>query len=547
MSGESSSSSILTKRKAISDAERLLIRKRAKEHPGKQDELIKWFYQETGHQLNQSSISKIVSNKFEYLDAKDPKKDKKELESTKRSSDGDWPELEAALFEWQQRMQKSKAVITGDILKEKASKLWRALPQYEDVEEPKWSNGWLGRFKGRFKIKEYVQHGEAASAEVNLSERIQQMDDLRTLTAEYEPRNVLNMDETGLFWKQSPNRTLATEAQSGGKKAKDRITMALTSNADGSENIVSWFIGKSKNPRCLKGINRKMLRIIYRHNKSKWMTGIICEEYLQWLNNKMRGEGRKVLLIMDNFSGHELGVQLVRGLTALSNVRIAWLPPNTTSHWQPMDQGIIASFKLQYRRQWVAFMLREYEKGRNPNKTITLLKAIQWCRVAWEQGVTQETIRRCWIKSTLIKAVEQEAIVEDDQAAERAKLQEQIESLPAPAEDEERISLNDFISPENEIIVDDDRDIFASVVERYSADKEGAEEEYEEGDIEVEKVSTAKALEALETVKLWKLQQEEDTSQDTMQALDRIGREITRIKISIAKQTTLDGFFTRRD
>jgi hypothetical protein len=192
-------------------------------------------------------------------------------------------------------------------------------------------------------------------------------------------------------------------------------------------------------------------------------------------------------------------------------------------------------------------MLREYEKGRNPNKTITLLKAIQWCRVAWEQGVTQETIRRCWIKSTLIKAVEQEAIVEDDQAAERAKLQEQIESLPAPAEDEERISLNDFISPENEIIVDDDRDIFASVVERYSADKEGAEEEYEEGDIEVEKVSTAKALEALETVKLWKLQQEEDTSQDTMQALDRIGREITRIKISIAKQTTLDGFFTRRD
>jgi hypothetical protein len=40
------------------------------------------------------------------------------------------------------------------------------------------------------------------------------------------------------------------------------------------------------------------------------------------------------------------------------------------------------------------------------------------------------------------------------------------------------------------------------VVERYSADKEGAEEEHEEGDIEVEMVSTAKAIEALETVKL---------------------------------------------
>jgi hypothetical protein len=95
--------------------------------------------------------------------------------------------------------------------------------------------------------------------------------------------------------------------------------------------------------------------------------------------------------------------------------------------------------------------------------------------------------------------------------------------------------------------VDDDRDKFASVVERYGADKEGAEEEYEEGDIEVENVSTAKALEALETVKLWKLQQEGDRSQDTMQALDRIGREMARMKISTVKQTTLNRFFTRRD
>jgi DDE superfamily endonuclease/Fission yeast centromere protein N-terminal domain/Tc5 transposase DNA-binding domain len=542
-----SSSTVPAKRKAIADQERLQIRKRAKEHPGQQGDLIKWFYQETGHQLNQSSISKILSSKYEYLDMKDPKKDKKELEGTKRSSDGDWPVLEAALFEWHQGMLRCKAVITGDILKEKASKLWRALPQYEGVKEPKWSNGWLGRFKARFKIKEYVQHGEAASAEVDQPERIQQIEDLRTLTAEYEPRNVLNMDETGLFWKQSPNRTLAIEAQSGGKKSKDRITMAFTSNADGSEKFVSWIIGKSKNPRCLKNINRKMLRVIYRHNKSKWMTGIICEEYLQWLNNKMRGEGRKVLLIMDNFSGHELGVHLVGGLIALSNVRIAWLPPNTTSYWQPMDQGIIASFKVQYRRQWVAFMLREYEKGRDPNKTVTLLKAIQWYRVAWEQGVMQETIRRCWIKSTLINPTEQDPTSEDDQATERAELQEQIESLPPPTEGEERISLNEFINPESETIMDDDRDIFASVVERYGTDKEGVEEEHEEEDIEVEMVSAAKAVEALETVKLWTLQQKGDTSQDTVQALDRIGREMARMKISTVKQTTLNTFFTRRD
>ena len=32
---------------------------------------------------------------------------------------------------------------------------------------------------------------------------------------------------------------------------------------------------------------------------------------------------RKILLLLDNFSGHELGVQLIGGLEGLLNIRIA--------------------------------------------------------------------------------------------------------------------------------------------------------------------------------------------------------------------------------
>jgi hypothetical protein len=60
------------------------------------------------------------------------------------------------------------------------------------------------------------------------------------------------------------------------------------------------------------------------------MTGIICAKFLRWFNNKMRG--RKVLLLMDNFLGHELRVKLVSGKTGLSNVKIKFLPKNTTSY-----------------------------------------------------------------------------------------------------------------------------------------------------------------------------------------------------------------------
>ena len=77
------------------------------------------------------------------------------------------------------------------------------------------------------------------------------------------------MDETGLFWKMTPNRTLATKAKSGTKKSKDRITITLTLNADSSEKFDLWIVGKSKNPRCFKNINIKLLGVEYRNNKTK--------------------------------------------------------------------------------------------------------------------------------------------------------------------------------------------------------------------------------------------------------------------------------------
>jgi hypothetical protein len=54
------------------------------------------------------------------------------------------------------------------------------------------------------------------------------------------------------------------------------------------------------------------------------------EDYLRWLDNKMRG--RKILPLLDNFSGHELGVQLVGGLDGLQTLQFAGslqIPPLT--------------------------------------------------------------------------------------------------------------------------------------------------------------------------------------------------------------------------
>jgi DDE superfamily endonuclease/Tc5 transposase DNA-binding domain/Fission yeast centromere protein N-terminal domain len=547
-SNASCSVSIPQKRKAVTDGDRAILRKRYQEHPCKQSDLINWFRQETGHKLDQSQVSRILSKKYDYVDDLDKKKDKLALQA-QRSSVGEWPELEAALFEWQQRMQKKRAVITGELLKQQAAKFWNALPQYQGKEQPRFSNGWLQGFQKRFNIREYVNHGEAASAEIENPDAIAQMQNLRRLVIEYDPDDILNMDETGLFWKLTPDRTLATQAGSGGKKSKDRITLVFTVSASGKKELV-WCIGKSKNPRCFKNINQKLLRVIYRYNKTKWMTGLIMEEYLRWLDNKMRVEGRKVLLLLDNFSGHELGVTLVGGKEGLANVRIEWLPPNTTSHWQPLDQGIIASFKLQYRRLWISYMLRQYEANKNPHETVHLLKAIQWTRVAWD-NVSSISIQKCWWKSTIIKRPDdqaEEGTASQDQQ-DRDELQAQIVQLPCITEP---ISVNEFIQLGSEVIEEDthivtEYEIFQQVVERYALAEEDTAEPAEDAVVGEEDpdIPVSEAIKALETLKLFEMRQE-DGSEALIRALDQADRRYLAKKHEGRKQRTIESFFQKK-
>jgi hypothetical protein len=153
------------------------------------------------------------------------------------------------------------------------------------------------------------------------------------------------------------------------------------------------------------------------------------------------------------------------------------------------------------------------------------------------------SIQKCFWKSIVIKKPEQEVIQEENQQADRDVLQAQIAELPGITDP---LSLNEFIELANEVIDNRDTDIFASVVERYSTEKEGIVEEPDEDDIEVELVSTTEALKALEIVKLWEIQQE-NGEQTILSALDRIERRIVQAKYESRKQTMITSFFKPRD
>ena len=108
------------------------------------------------------------------------------------------------------------------------------------------------------------------------------------------------------------------------------------------------------------------------------------------------------------------------------------------------------------------------------------------------------SIQKCFWKSTVIKKPEQEVIQEENQQADYDILQAQITQLPGI---QDPLPLNEFIELVNEVVDDEDIDIFSSVVDRYSIEKEGVEEPNKD-DIEVELVSIIRALQVLEIVKL---------------------------------------------
>ncbi|UYV80640.1 hypothetical protein LAZ67_19001189 [Cordylochernes scorpioides] len=81
----------------------------------------------------------------------------------KRDCDGEFPEIEEALFRWIRQANAMKLAINGNILKEKAILL--ALKMGQDNFEA--SNGWLEKFKARRNIAFKRLHGEAGSVDAN--------------------------------------------------------------------------------------------------------------------------------------------------------------------------------------------------------------------------------------------------------------------------------------------------------------------------------------------------------------------------------------------
>ena len=114
------------------------------------------------------------------------------------------------------------------------------------------SNGWLDSWKQIYGVREKRLCGEAD--EVSTTTIQAWIERLPELCQDYEPRNILDLDELGLFFKTLPEKGLAEKTKKSSKKSKQRMTVMLIVASDDSfvfEPIVIW---RSKLPRCFRSL-----------------------------------------------------------------------------------------------------------------------------------------------------------------------------------------------------------------------------------------------------------------------------------------------------
>lgn len=399
--------------------------------------------------------------------------------------------------------------------------------------------GGLKNGKKRYNVKNLRICGESGDVQGPTIDSWKER--LPELLCGFTSDDIWNMDETGLFWKALPDRGFVVKGRAckGGKKVKERFTVAFFVTAAGKKEkpIVIW---KSENPRCLKRFDKSLLPVDYYSQKSAWMNGAIMEEILSKLNRRLSRSSRFILLLIDNAGCHPDYLQ-----GKFSNIKVYFLPANTTSMLQPLDLGIIQNFKVHYRNYFLRHVLAKIDESTCASevcKSITVLVAIRWVAMAWAL-VQEEMVRKCFRKAgvlqsnlSVVERSEQDPFLEADECG---ALQDLISTTMSS---DESCEVGDYLTGENSLPVCaglDDSDWESSFFAELNQEQEPNEEQEEDDEIEhSQMIKTYKDANAyLEELHIFF--EKEGHIEEALQ----IGSIMDKVSLlSSKKQTTLDSW-----
>jgi DDE superfamily endonuclease len=173
--------------------------------------------------------------------------------------------------------------------------------------------------------------------------------------SEYSLSEIINADETAVYFDTPPHRIWAVKGKSAkvkqSQKHSDRLTAMLTVRADGKK-LPIFFIVKGQPAGIIESQELPTYPPdhFYAVQENAWMDARTWEIYVKTVL-RYNIDGPSVLLL-DNFDAHvsEAGVGFV---AEEANSIVCPLPPNATSMCQPLDVGVMGPFKSRLRSRWL--------------------------------------------------------------------------------------------------------------------------------------------------------------------------------------------------
>ncbi|CCU76668.1 putative jerky protein [Blumeria hordei DH14] len=399
---------------------------------------IAWLDNQYHRQLRQVKVSVSLSDRLQYPDVPTS------LPTTsQRMRAPQWPILEQILFRWQETIEAKGVLVTGDIL----------LPTSE------FSVWWLQKFKLRHGISISECHGESESMSAIA---IEEMKAIQGICSLFDEEDIYNMDDTGIFGDDLSVLGSAHTAP-GIKKDRSRISVVFCTNVTGK--TVS------------------LLNI----EATEWLTA-----YYQHV-----GTNRSVPLLMDNISSH---LAVVNITIAFPNIQVHYLPKNSISVYQPLEQGIIQNHKQYYRKQCLEYRLKCFDQDVKP-----------------------------FTKMSLYEAIIDPVAIESVFTAVASRIYD-------------AISLSDFLNPDGEIIEVEEEVELMNIIAAYTMSRQ---EEHEDEEDEEADEPSATINQALNSLKCQLSFKEHDSDANSMELTI-----LMRMEISLQKQVeikrsegTLDSWF----
>lgn len=429
-------------------------------------------------------------------------------------------DLDEVLYRWFCDRRAEGVPISGLTIQEKGKQLAQDMNIKTEVT---FSDGWLRCFKERHGIRDISVCGEKKSADHESAAEFSST--FHELVKKYNltPDQIYNADETGLYWRSLPTRTLAGSGEkqaNGFKMNKQRVTLLLCANASGRHRMKMFVVGKYKKPRALKGVTS--LPVIYDAQKSAWMNAALFKDW--FFKHFVPGvkahflkiglpEDSKCVLLLDNCRAHPPAHELVSG-----SIFVAYLPANVTSLIQPMDQGVCQNVKSIYKKSFCRKMITSDLPVADFQQSFSIKDAIFHAAMAWDE-VKEVTLQRCWRKlyNDKLNVVDYQ-FVEDDceddfdednfegfgEDLSVVTTIQKIKNIMAETKiDLDEADIDEWLAQDAElggVEMMSDKDIIDSVV---TPDKEKEDEDDEEESEEVQQLSWSEGVAAMERVLLF--------------------------------------------